>query len=70
MKLTKKEQDAFAVIGEAICDAKNAAKAKKDALPTIKDVLANNKEAFAVGITIGKYRFSAVERVELCATEV
>jgi len=70
MKLTKKETDAFAVIGAALCAAKGAAKLKKQALPDVQGALDANAAAFAEGVVIGKYRFQTTTRVELGAIEL
>lgn len=71
MKLTKTESAAFAVIGKALCCAKDCAAEKKEALPLIKAALAENHDEFAgEGVTIGDYKFKLVVREELTAIRV
>ena len=70
MKLSKTESAAFATIGAAICEAKVASKSKKEALPLVSAVLAENRQEFIEGITIGDYKFSIVTRDELTAIKV
>ena len=66
-KLTKTERETFEAIGEAICDAKSAAKAKKDKMPLLKGFIAENHEALVAGLVIGNYKFTLVPREELTA---
>ena len=71
MKLTKTEAAAFAAIGKALCCAKDCAARKKEAMPLVKAVLAENHEEFVdEGVTIGDYRFKLVVREELAAIRV
>ena len=67
MKLSKTESTAFDTIGAAICGAKDAARDKKSNLPLVSAVLAENRDAFREGVTIGDYRFTIVSRDELTA---
>lgn len=67
---TKTEKNAFATLGEAICSAKESAKDKKDTLPLVKAAIAENREAFMEGVTIGNYKFTLVVREELTAIRV
>ena len=71
MKLTKTEAAAFAVIGEALCTAKDNAKTKKENMPLIAGALAENHDAFVgEGVTLGDYKFKLVVREELTAIRV
>ena len=70
MKLNKTENAAFEAIGAAICDAKDASKNKKANMPLISAVLAENRQEFVDGITIGNYKFTLVTRDELTAIRV
>lgn len=70
MKLNKTESAAFEAIGAAICGAKDASKEKKNNLPLVSAVLAENREAFLEGVTIGGYKFAIVSRDELTAIRV
>ena len=71
MKLTKTETAAFAAIGAALCQAKDCAAEKKEAMPLIKAALAENHDEFAGdGVTIGDYKFKLVVREELTAIRV
>ena len=71
MKLTKTESAAFAVIGKALCCAKDCAAEKKDAMPLIKAALKENHAEFVGdGVTIGDYLFKIVVREELTALRV
>lgn len=70
MKLNKTESAAFEQIGAAICGAKEASRDKKANLPLVSAVLAENRDAFREGVTIGNYRFTIVSRDELTALRV
>ena len=70
MKLNKTETAAFEAIGAAIVGAKDASKDKKANLPLVSAVLAENRQAFIDGITIGNYKFTLVTRDELTAIRV
>lgn len=70
MKLKKTESSAFEAIGAAICNAKNAQKNKKDNLPLISAVLAENRNEFVQGVIIGSYKFTLVSRDELTAIKL
>lgn len=70
MKLSKTESAAFNTIGAAICGAKEASRDKKASLPLVSAVLAENRDAFREGVTIGNYRFTIVSRDELTALRV
>ena len=69
-KLTKTERETFEEIGAAICDAKNAAKAKKAKMPLIKDFIAANHDALVEGLVIGNYKFTLITREELTAIRI
>ena len=71
MKLSKTETAAFAAIGAALCQAKECAAARKEAMPRVKAALAENHDEFAAdGVTIGDYKFMLVVREELTAIRV
>ena len=70
MKLSKTETSAFELIGAAICGAKAASRDKKANLPLVSAVLAENRDTFLEGVTIGGYKFTIVSRDELTATKL
>ena len=69
-KLTKTERETFEAIGAATCDAKNAAKTKKDKLPLVRGFIAENHDALVAGLVIGAYKFALVPREELTAIRI
>ena len=69
-KLTKSERETFEELGAAICDAKNAAKAKKEKMPAVRGFIAANHDALVSGLVIGNYKFTLVTREELTAIRI
>ena len=70
MKLNKTETAAFEAIGAALCEADGAKKCKRANLPYIAAALAENREDFLAGVTIGQYQFKLVSRDELTALKI
>ena len=70
IKLTKSERETFEELGAAICDAKNAAKAKKEKMPAVRGFIEKNHDALEAGLVIGNYKFTLVTREELTAIRI
>ena len=70
MNMNKKETEAFAIIGAAICDAKAAGTVKKTNLATVAKLIAKNRSTFLEGVTIGGYRFKLISRDDLTAVKI
>ena len=69
-KLTKTERETFEELGAAICDAKNAAKAKKEKMPAVRGFIEKNHGALVTGLVIGNYKFTLVPKEELTAIRI